>query len=238
MIRSRPLPETCADCKTCAKVEWSRLAPTAIKALAPERQSGIYHAGQTVFHQQDDPLGIYCIEAGTVLLHHFDVHGTETVFRIIYEGQTMGWRSFFAREPHSANCMAVTDCRICLIPGATVEQMVRDIPDMAREFLQTVARDRGPRDAMMLRGPGLSARVRLLNLLIVLKDHCSVASGGNGLELKLPLQRQTLAAMLGIRSETLSRTIKELEAEGLANFTGQSVVIPDFSRLDRAVNGG
>ena len=231
MIRSQPWPDTCIDCGACDRVEWSILDHTAIADLAPARRPRVYKAGQTIFGQQDDSQGIYCIESGVVLLHYIHVNGTSTVFTIIYEGNTVGWRSFFAREPHSASCVALTDCKICLIPSPKVEQMIQDSPALARAFLETVARDRGPREAMLFRGSGLSARDRLLNLLMVLKEHCVVAAQGEHLELKLPIKRQTMAAMLGIRGETLSRCIRELEAEGLARFDGTKVILPDFRKF-------
>lgn len=232
MIRSRSLPESCTDCGVCCKVEWSMLEPTVVTDMALARRARVYEAGQTVFGQQEDPLGIYCIESGAVLLHSIDVNGTMTVFTIIYEGNTMGWRSLFAGEPHLANCVTLTDCEICLIPGTKIEQMVQGNPALARAFLETIARDRGPKEAMLFRGPGLSARDRLLNLLLVFKEHCMIASQGERIELQLPIKRKTMAAMLGIRSETLSRAIKELETDGLAEFNGIEVVLPNYCKIE------
>lgn len=232
MPRKWSLPKTCLECSACDKVEWSTLDHSAIIDLAPERRLRIYKTGQTIFNQQQDPLGIYCVMRGLALLYSIDVYGNKTVFTIVYESSTMGWRSFFAHQPHAASCVALTECHICLVPGTKVEQMVRDNPALSRAFLRTVARDRGPREALLLRGPTLPARDRLINLLYVLKEGCTVEEDGNRVVMHLPIQRKTMADMVGIRGETLSRVIKDLEADGLAKFDGKEVVLPDCRKLE------
>ncbi|MFB3135749.1 MAG: helix-turn-helix domain-containing protein [Rhodospirillales bacterium] len=49
------------------------------------------------------------------------------------------------------------------------------------------------------------------------------------------LARQDLAAMIGIRPETMSRAIKQLEEDGVAYFSGRSVQVPDVKRLLREI---
>ncbi len=41
--------------------------------------------------------------------------------------------------------------------------------------------------------------------------------------------------MIGIRPETMSRAIKQLEEDGVAYFSGRSVQVPDLKRLLREI---
>ncbi len=49
------------------------------------------------------------------------------------------------------------------------------------------------------------------------------------------LARQDLAAMIGIRPETMSRAVKQLEEDGVADFSGRSMRVPGVKRLLREI---
>ena len=49
--------------------------------------------------------------------------------------------------------------------------------------------------------------------------------------LKLPMSRGDLAAMLGIRPESISRTIRVFQEEGVAHFTQREVYVPHIDKL-------
>ncbi len=49
------------------------------------------------------------------------------------------------------------------------------------------------------------------------------------------LARRDLAAMIGIRPDTMCRAIKPLEEDGVAYFSGRSVPVPDVKRRLREI---
>lgn len=231
MFDVRPMPKNCADCATCQKVEWSELDNGGLDHLTRIRRTFEYQPGESIFHQNDDPKGIYCIEHGNILLRSFDAFGHETGFRAILSGETIGWRSFFAEEPHAATALALTACRVCQISGTDLGVMMRDYPGLMQRFLKTLARDRGPAEGLLLRNPQLPVRIRVINLLLVLSQNIHAPDDTGPTKFMLPLKRQQIASMVGARNETLSRTLAALQDEGLASFKGREVNIPDYDRL-------
>lgn len=237
MFDSRPLPKDCASCKTCASAEWSVLGESGVAYLTRARHSSIYREGETIFHQNDEPQGIYCIETGSILLHQYDAFGNETGFRVILAGETLGWRSFFAGQRHITTAVALTPSRVCIIGAPDFRAMIHNYPSLAVAFLKSVARDRGPLDGLLLRSPHLPVRVRVINLVLILAGQLVQVGDAEGrVEFHLPLQRQQIAAMVGIRSETLSRALHDLNDEGLFYIRGRKVIIPDYGRLVRVVH--
>ncbi len=232
MFDVRPMPKNCADCATCPQVEWSDLASEGLDHLTRVRRTFEYQPGESIFHQNDDPKGLYCIEHGNILLRGFDAFGHETGFRVIVNGETIGWRSFFAEQPHAATALALTACRVCLISGTDLRMMMREYPGLMQRFLKTLARDRGPAEGLLLRNPQLPVRIRVINLLLVLSEHVHTPGNDGPIKFFLPLKRQQIASMVGARNETLSRTLAALQEEGLASFRGREVVIPDYGRLE------
>ena len=63
-------------------------------------------------------------------------------------------------------------------------------------------------EEMVLQSATLPVRARFAHLLLVLKDRYGVTGDNGELTLKLPLSRQDMAAMIGIRPESMSWTIR------------------------------
>jgi len=66
---------------------------------------------------------------------------------------------------------------------------------------------------------------------LVLKDRYQKKSENGEFTLEPPLSRQDLAAMIGIHPETMSRTIKQLETDGIAHFSGRTVHVSKLDEL-------
>lgn len=227
---SRRIPLTCSACEMREESMWGELTRSEAALVDQTLQRRAYRRGETIFHQDDEPLGIYCVRSGYVLLWRIDAFGNETGFGLVAPGENMGYRSLFAEERHAATARALTPCQVCLMPGAIVNQLLEAKPALARRFLHMVARDRGPTYALLLRGQHVPLRVRLIHLLLVLKERFARTGKDGQLVIELPLSRQDIAAMVGARPETITRAIRELDEEGVATFRGRRV---EIKRLDR-----
>ncbi len=51
------------------------------------------------------------------------------------------------------------------------------------------------------------------------------------ININLPISRQDMALMIATRPETLSRTIRSLEKDGIVKFDKRKVIIPDLDAL-------
>jgi CRP-like cAMP-binding protein len=223
--------EKCSQCWVHTRTEWSVLSEKGLAEIDAVRRLIRYRQSESIFHQHEQPRGIYCLKSGHLLLRHFDPFGEQINFQVVKYGETLGWRSFFADRPHAATAIALSQCDVCFIPGWAVNECIEAEPELARTFLRTVARDRGPSEALMLRSPRLSARIRFIYLLMYLRKRCAKYTAQRTLVYDLPLTRQDIASMIGVRSETLSRVIRVLQKEKLARFNRRQITVPDPERL-------
>lgn len=233
--RRNMLPIRCSFCRFRGAVKAAEPTAEEMRILDNSRRLYVCRRGDTIFLQGDEPQGIYCIESGYILLWRSDYFGNETAFGLVGPGESMGYRSFFARDQHAATARALTPCRVCLIPSAAVRALLAKSPGLAERFLRLVARDRGPSDAVLLRGQHLPLRVRLIHLLLTLKEKCEAVSSGEGIAFDVPLSRRDMAAMIGVRPESLTRAIADLREEGIAVFEGRRVTVPAVGRLQTIV---
>jgi len=213
---------------------WSALTPAEAALLEKEQVTSHHVPGEMVFRQDDPSAGIHYIEEGYVLVSRVDALGNETTFGIFGPQETIGHRSFFAEDLHIASARAITPCKAFLIPPGTLRKLFASNADLAWWFLRTIASDRGPPDGLLLRGNGVHTRLRMIRLLLVLRDRFARRDENGQLVIELPLSRAEIANMVGVAPETVTRTIREIEDERLAVFRGRRVLVPNPDLLERA----
>lgn len=234
----RSRPSSCAGCWVHGRTEWCELDRAALALHERGREPRQFQSNQTIFAQKEIPSGVHCVESGFVLLRQLDSFGNETAFRLVTQGETIGWRAFFAKQPHAATALALTACRTCFIPEDNILKLLDNSPAFAQTLLKSLARDRGPSEALLLRSPLLPVNIRLIHLLLIVKDRCATSVPPDGLIFDLPLKRKQIAAMIGARNETLSRAIRDLGEKGLAVFDGRQVKVESQRKLLDAVERG
>jgi CRP/FNR family transcriptional regulator len=77
----------------------------------------------------------------------------------------------------------------------------------------------------------MSVRARTAHLLLMLKDRFATVTEDGSLSFELPLSRKDMASIVGTRPETIARTIRSLEADGVTRFSGRRVTVHDLDAL-------
>jgi len=200
------------------------------------RKKRTYNRGEKLFEQGRNSTGLYCVQSGHALLKHVDMFGNETAFRVVGPGELMGQRSFFAGEPHTATAQALGRTYVCFHPRAVINRMLDSSIHLAKCFLRDLARDPGPADSLKLRNTKLPLRIRLLYLLVIIKEISDTTSNSGSLTFGLPLRRLDIAALIGARPETVTRVIKALEDDGIVIFHDHEVTVPRLEQLLESIS--
>ena len=109
--------------------------------------------------------------------------------------------------------------------------MIDKNPTLGHRFLSRAIKDLEEAEDKFMESVTLSVRARFAHLLLILKDRYATDVEDGSISLELPLSRQDLAAMIGIRPETMSRTIRQFEDDGIAHFSGRTVHVPRVASL-------
>jgi len=221
----------CFSCQAREQSEWCTLNDEELRFLNQVKVGNLYRKGQVIFYQDNPCLGVYCIEQGIVALRKRDAQGELVITRLAGAGETLGYRAFFSGDHYRAEAVAQTDAHVCFVDRDAVRQLIDKNPALGWRFLQHLAVDLGEAEEQKLMHTTLSVRLRLVHLLLSLKDKFAVVDDSGALHFDLPLSRQDMAAMLGSRPETIARTIRELEDDGVVTFSGRVAVVDDLDRL-------
>lgn len=221
----------CFACQVRERTEWCVLSENDLKLVNESKIDRDYAPGDVLYHQGDPCTGIYCIQSGLVGLRKVGADGNSVLMRLAQPGDTVGYRSFLAGEEHKLSAEVLKPGLICFVEQSLARRMLESKPALGLRFLRRVADDLDAAEDKFLQNTSSDIRVRLAHLLLVLKNRFAAEEKDGALKLELPLSRQDMAAMIGVRPETMSRAIRKFEDDGIAYFSGRTVQVPDISVL-------
>jgi len=172
----------------------------------------------------DSPDFLHVVVAGMVELTAAG-NGRETVVEIVRPIETFILAAVVRDQPYLMSARTLDASRILMIPSRDVRAVFLDDTAFARAVVAELAgRYRGM--VKSLKNQKLRTSVeRLANYLL-----CCSQQNGNAIEFRLAIEKRTLASLLGMTPENLSRAFGTLSKHGIA-VNGQEVRIESRSDL-------
>jgi CRP-like cAMP-binding protein len=221
----------CTTCQARCGSLWSDLPAEQVTQLDLLKICNVYQPGQVILYQGNPCLGVCCLASGAVAIRRADVQGNSMLLRLAHAGQLLGYGAFFSGGQHSSSAEALTECRVCTLDRTGLARLLRDNPELAHRFLGQLAMDLTRAEEARMQASLLPVRARLAQLLLMLRDQHATVDDLGVLHLDLPISRQDIASIIGTRPETVARTIRGLDADGVACFSGRHVTIHDLDAL-------
>jgi CRP/FNR family transcriptional regulator len=211
----------CHQCSPGALRHWSKLDPVHAQAL--DRISTEQHcsAGDWIFRAGSPCTGLYCVAEGIVGQRLLHPNGADVLLEIAYPGDLVGAPAFLRGGLHRTSAEALTDVRLCRLPALEVRRLMAEYPSLYPPLVKVCLDALDASQDCMLQAAAMSNRDRLLQLLRRLLEHCGKRDGSGRLEARLPVSREDIAGMLGVRQETLSRLLKRLSDEQQIEISGR-----------------
>ena len=222
---------SCFTCQNRDKDEWCILSFEDMTLLDKAKVTQTFEPGQAIYVQGDPCKGIYDVESGTVAVRRTDREGNSILVRLAHAGQTLGYRDYFGGKEYTSGAEALRPTRVCHISSEAIRELLDHNPGLGLRFLERIAGDLETAEESLLQRSTLPIRTRLAHLLLTLKFRYGVAQADGSIAIKLPMQRQDMAALLGTRPETLARAFQAMRNDGVVNSSGRTVVIPDLDSL-------
>ena len=211
--------------------EWRVLDADDIDNLNRVAVCREYRPGQLVFAEGDACKGVYFINQGLIGVRKEDMGGDSVLLRLACDGDTLGYRPFLAGEHHLAGAEVLKPSLVCFIDAANMWKYLHDVPEFGLEFMRRASRELGQAERRFYETVTMNVRSRLAHLLLIMKERYGTMTPDGKLLIEIPISRHDMAEMIGIRSESLSRSIRQMTDDGVVNFSGHKVWIDDINRL-------
>ncbi len=192
-----------------------------------------YRKGDLIFAEGNPCDGMYIVVSGAVKVYKIGPDGREHILHVAESGDTFGEVAMFLGMGYPAYAGAVKDSLTVFVRRQPLMELLERSPSLCFEILGSLAawthRLVNKLENLTLR----DASARLAQYLL------SRARESEGVtEVILTVPKQTLAAHIGISSETLSRLLNRLEAMGLIAPEGRIIRIPDRTALEDVAENG
>lgn len=215
-----------ADCRNCALRESVLFAGLEVKdfeTLHEPIEQSIIRPGTTLYQAGDIGEFMFTVRSGALKLVQYLADGSQRIVRIVRATDVLGLEALLG-EGYQHDAIALQPTELCRFPTRTVQALSQDNPSLHRELMRRWQHALREADAWLTELSTGSARQRVARLLLRLvrereSSECQLFS------------REDLGAMLGITTETASRTIAGFKRESLITETRTNHFLLDIANL-------
>ena len=201
-----------------------------LKKIIQERRTRQFKKGQVIYYEGDKGAGLNLLISGKAKSVKLATDGRELMTGIYAPDDYMGINSMLLNEAHSDTATAMEDSLVCLIPREQLEELMNRYPDVAREFIKLLAKDVKDKEEHLLQMAYNSVRKKMADAMIRLQKQQNEGDEG------FKITREDLAAMTGMATETVSRTLSDFKDEGLIEKKGSVIKVINFESLLKMKN--
>ncbi len=199
-----------ADCRQCTlreSVLFAGLQESDFEKIHQPIDQFILQPGQALYRAGESGDRMFTIRSGLVKLVRFLPDGAQRIVRLVKTADVTGLEALLGK-PYEHDAIVMQPTEVCCLPVATVQLLSRENPALHVELLKRWQRALSEADTWLTElstGPARERIARLLLRLVHDQDppECNLFG------------REDLGAMLGITTETASRTIAEFKRQGL-----------------------
>jgi CRP/FNR family transcriptional regulator, dissimilatory nitrate respiration regulator len=178
--------------------------------------------------QAEEPAGaFFYILSGEIRVFKMDDQGRELEVTRLGGGEFVGEAFALVHGRYPFFAQAAKESRTLVFGAEAAEKAIANGSDAARFFVRLLAR----------KCVQLSSRVESLGMKTVrqrLSEYLLAGCGGGGpCAIALPMKKGELAKALGTVGETLSRTLRQMQDEGLIRVEGKTIRVIDGPGLRR-----
>ena len=204
---------------------FSRIPDVELKDLINDSKTIEAPLHKILFLQDDAADHFYVVIDGWIKLYRQTKDGDEAVIEVITHGQSFAEAAIFEKQNYPVSAECVTDAVLIAIKGDTFIDRIERQPKFAMQMLSSMSRRLRTHIDLIERLVVKSTSERLGDFLL------SLSRADSDPEIiHLPYDKTLVAARLGMKPETLSRSLAKLRSVGVETH-GHEVVIKNHQAL-------
>ena len=229
----KTLCSTCSLRELCLPVG---LMPNEFEQLdAVIRQSRRLKKGEYLFRAGEPFSSLYAIRTGFFKTTVASQDGRDQVTGFFMSGELIGMDGICSHV-HSCDAVALEDSEVCELPFAHMENLGQRIPSLQTHFFRLMSREIVRDQGVMLLLGNMRAEERLAAFLLNLSNRL-YSRGFAANDFILRMSREEIGSYLGLKLETVSRTLSTFHHEGLILVEHKHIQILEPQALKKMVSG-
>ena len=200
------------------------LSPTELAEMDRQITMSTCEPGKIFYMPEDSGEILFLLKRGQVQIYRLAPNGKKLVVTTLGPGAIFGEMSLVGQGMHNTFAEAVDECLLCVMSRADVERLMREKPDVAYRFFETMGDRVSQLEERLENIAFKSIPARLADLLLRLAGE----QGNNEIR---GYTHQDFSEMLGTYRETITQTLNDFKAQGIIEIGRKRVVLLDPSRL-------
>jgi CRP/FNR family transcriptional regulator, anaerobic regulatory protein len=215
----------CMSCSLRTSVLFAGLEERDFERIHDPIDQFTLRPGTVLYHAGDRGDFMFTVRSGALKLVQYLPDGSQRIVRIVRATDVLGLEALLGGGyQHESVALQVTE--VCRFPARVVRDLGQETPALHRELMERWQRALNEADAWLTELSTGNARQRVARLLLRLVRDRETS------ECQL-FGREDMGAMLGITTETASRTIAELRRQSLLVETAPNLFLLDIPNLRR-----
>lgn len=191
--------------------------------------------GNTLFCQGAPLEALYAIRSGFFKTTMTTEEGREYISGFNMKGEMLGLDGVTAKG-HFCNAIALEDSEVCGISFSRLEQLSKEFPPLQHNLNKLMGQEIVTCRSVMFMMGSMSSDERLGAFLLNLSSRYGLR-GYSPYLFVLRMRREEIASHLGLRMETICRSVTRLRELSLVNISGRDVEILNLPKLKHHVAG-
>jgi CRP-like cAMP-binding protein len=208
------------------------LSPAAVSPLLEHAVAKAFARNAVLFLQGEPASRFFVVLEGWVRLYRQTPGGQEITIALFGRGDSFAEAVVLQTMAFPVSAQVIADSRLLVIPADSFLRHLRGSTDLCFKVMAAMARRL---QGLVVQLEAVSSRPTLQRVAQFLLRLCEAPSGPCRIE--LPLDKNLIAARLGMQPETLSRSLAKLRAVGVEG-DGAILRIADVGKLRFVAGGG
>ncbi|HET9053986.1 MAG TPA: Crp/Fnr family transcriptional regulator [Cyclobacteriaceae bacterium] len=176
--------------------------------------------GQLLFSEGDTATDYFQVKEGQVKMFTLNAEGQEFTQGFFDAGESFGEPALLGNFPYPGSAITVAPARIWRLPKEQFLQLLEENFELHLKLDKTLCHRLQYKAMILTEISSHAPEHRLTTILHYLK---AKLDGPESEKIIIPYTRQQLADMMGLRVETVIRTIKKMEQKGLLDLEGRRI---------------
>jgi len=191
--------------------------------------------GEDLFRQGDPADALYLVLRGRVKLVRHAPTGASTILDVLSVGDDLDIASVVEGRMFGTSARALSDGMAWRLPTVAFRRLLAEWPPLAGNLLRLMAvRQRQTVESLSALA-SLNIEGRLCRILSDLCRRYGIVGDCRGVILDLGLTRQDFADLTGTTLETGIRGLNRLRSQGLIQWEGRRLFVPDVKGLEGVI---
>lgn len=217
------------DIKRGLQEVWGLLDDTQRAIISERALIQSYHKGEALYKVGEESIYLVCVISGRIKLEKLGIGGRMQITRMFRAGENFGYRSYFAKQDHQTEAVAMVATQVALVPMTLIERLCMQNALLSMYFVRNLASDLGKSDERTINLTQKHIRGRLAEAIVLLINKYGYESDGITINAALP--REDLAALSNMTTSNAIRTLSSLVADGIIEVEGRRIRVLNYDKL-------